>query len=52
VLEAKQLDQATLSKFQVVVLTDASLEQQLEVNDYTHANGINFIAADVRGLFG
>ena len=36
---------------QVVVLTDTSIAQQLEINDYTHSNGIKFIAADVRGLF-
>ncbi|TIC19990.1 ubiquitin-activating enzyme E1 [Wallemia mellicola] len=38
--------------FKVVVLTEASLNKQLEVNDYCHENGIGFIAADTRGLFG
>ena len=37
---------------QVVVLTNTSLAKQLEINEYCHANGIYFIAADVRGLFG
>ena len=38
--------------FKVVVLTEATLSKQLEVNDYCHDNGISFIAADARGLFG
>ncbi|ORY04205.1 ubiquitin-activating emzyme E1 [Basidiobolus meristosporus CBS 931.73] len=41
-----------LKKFKVVVLTECPLEQQLEINDYTHENDIYFISADVRGLFG
>jgi ubiquitin-activating enzyme E1 len=46
------LSNEVLSRFKVVVLTDTTLTQQLQINDYTHANGIHFIAADVRGLFG
>ncbi|KAF8665805.1 hypothetical protein AX16_000249 [Volvariella volvacea WC 439] len=38
--------------FQIVVLTNASLEKRLEINDWTHANGVHFIAAETRGLFG
>ncbi|CAL1700876.1 unnamed protein product [Somion occarium] len=38
--------------YQVVVLCGASLTKQLEINDWTHAHGIHFIAADTRGLFG
>ncbi|KAG0150261.1 hypothetical protein CROQUDRAFT_130822 [Cronartium quercuum f. sp. fusiforme G11] len=41
-----------LKAFQVVVVTNVSLSKQLELDDFTHANGIQFIAADVRGLFG
>lgn len=52
VLEEDALSDAVLSRFQVVVLTNATLQEQLRVNDYTHQNGIHFIAADVRGLFG
>ena len=48
----EQLLNETLSRFKVVVMTDTTLTQQLQVNDYTHANGIHFISADVRGLFG
>ena len=33
-------------------MTEISLKKQLEINDFTHANGIKFIATDVRGLFG
>lgn len=52
VLEGTDLEEETLSKFQVVVLTEADLETQVRVNNFTHKNGIAFIAADVRGLFG
>ena len=38
--------------FQVVVLCGVLHSKQLEINDWTHANGIPFIAADTRGLFG
>lgn len=38
--------------YQVVVLTNTTLDKQIEIDEYCHANGIYFIAADVRGLFG
>lgn len=38
--------------FQVVILCSASYEKQLEINDWTHANGVHFISVEVRGLFG
>ena len=47
-----ELTKDTLSKFQVVVLTNAPLSKQVEINDITHGSGTHFIAADVRGLFG
>ena len=37
---------------QVVVLCGVSLKKQLEINDWTHENGVHFISADTRGLFG
>ena len=37
---------------QVVVLCGVSYTKQLEINDWTHANDIPFIAAETRGLFG
>ena len=52
ILKVSSLSPQVLVNFQVVVLTDVTLTQQLEINDYTHVNGIHFIAADVRGLFG
>lgn len=52
VLEAEELTPEILSRFKVVVATDATLTQQLAIDDYTHAHGIRFISADVRGLFG
>lgn len=52
VLQAQELSPDVLSRFQVVVVTDALLSQQLTINDYTHTHGVHFISADVRGLFG
>lgn len=41
-----------LSNFQVIVVTEASLEQQIIINNFTHENNIGFISTDVKGLFG
>ena len=41
-----------LSFCQVVVLVNASLQKQLEIDDWTHKNGVHFIAAGTHGLFG
>ncbi|KAF8709540.1 Ubiquitin activating enzyme, partial [Rhizoctonia solani] len=38
--------------FQAVILTDVPLSKQLEINDWTHENGVHFISAETRGLFG
>ncbi|ODQ54016.1 ubiquitin-activating enzyme E1 1 [Saitoella complicata NRRL Y-17804] len=46
------LNPETLAAFQVVVCTESTLSLQLELNDYTHANGIAFISAATYGLFG
>lgn len=46
------LDQDLLMKFQVVVLTDSSLDDQKKFGDFCHSNGIKFIVADTRGLCG
>ncbi|KAJ3214251.1 hypothetical protein HDU67_001850 [Dinochytrium kinnereticum] len=48
----EELTEANITKYQVVVVTDTSLERQLAINSFTHKHGIKFIAADVRGLFG
>lgn len=41
-----------LKKYQVVVLTDTPLKDQLVISDYCHDNGIYLIVADAFGLFG
>ncbi|KAF8165027.1 ubiquitin activating enzyme [Crassisporium funariophilum] len=38
--------------FHVVVLCGVSYRKQMEINDWTHENGVHFIAAETRGLFG
>lgn len=38
--------------FQVVVLTDSSLDDQKRFGDLCHQNGIKFIVADTKGLCG
>ncbi|SCU97613.1 LANO_0E16468g1_1 [Lachancea nothofagi CBS 11611] len=46
-------DHKQLLNYQVVVATDTlSLERKIELNNLCHANGIMFIAAETRGLFG
>lgn len=47
-----KLDEATILKFQVVVLTNSSIEEQLQIGDVAHKNGVKLIVADTRGLFG
>eukprot|EP00842_Homolaphlyctis_polyrhiza_P004144 jgi/Hompol1/4730/HPOL_003853-RA len=49
---AGSLDESSISKFTVVVITDLPLEQQLSINDITHKHNIKFISADTHGLFG
>lgn len=34
------------------MLCGVSLSKQLEINDWTHENGVYFIATETRGLFG
>ncbi|KAF4112580.1 ubiquitin-like modifier-activating enzyme 1 [Onychostoma macrolepis] len=47
-----KLDEDVLSKFQVVVLTNSPLEEQLRLGAFCHSNNIKFIVADTRGLCG
>ncbi|XP_075288569.1 ubiquitin-like modifier-activating enzyme 7 [Opisthocomus hoazin] len=47
-----ELSEAFLASFQVVVLTESTLEEQLRVGDFCHARGICFIVADAKGLAG
>ncbi|XP_055882434.1 ubiquitin-like modifier-activating enzyme 1 isoform X2 [Biomphalaria glabrata] len=41
-----------LKQFQVVVLTNSSLEEQLRFGEFCHSNNIKFISASTYGLFG
>ncbi|KDQ20703.1 hypothetical protein BOTBODRAFT_26721 [Botryobasidium botryosum FD-172 SS1] len=41
-----------VKNYQVIVLTEATISKQLEINDWTHKNAIPFIAANTNGLFG
>ncbi|XP_052634364.1 ubiquitin-like modifier-activating enzyme 7 [Harpia harpyja] len=47
-----ELSEDFLTSFQVVVLTESSLEEQLRIGDFCHAQGICFIVADAKGLAG
>lgn len=46
------LAEELLRQFQVVVLTDSSLDDQKRFGDLCHQNGIKFIVADTKGLCG
>ncbi|KAL8559211.1 E1 ubiquitin-activating protein [Nucella lapillus] len=46
------LDEAFLSQFQVVVLTNSSYDEQVCVGEYCHTHNIKFIVAETYGLFG
>ncbi|KAM9445161.1 ubiquitin-like modifier-activating enzyme 1 isoform 1-T3 [Clarias gariepinus] len=41
-----------LTQFQVVVLTNSTLDEQKHIGDFCHSKGIKLIIADTRGLFG
>ncbi|NXA00736.1 UBA7 enzyme, partial [Nesospiza acunhae] len=47
-----ELSEAFLASFQVVVLTESPLEEQLCIGDFCHAQDICFIVADTKGLAG
>ncbi|XP_063438582.1 ubiquitin-like modifier-activating enzyme 1 isoform X2 [Mytilus trossulus] len=46
------LSESFLKSFQVVVLTNSPLDEQIKLGEYCHANGIKLIVADTKGLFG
>ncbi|XP_071816055.1 ubiquitin-like modifier-activating enzyme 1 isoform X2 [Apostichopus japonicus] len=48
----KPLNEEFLKKFQVVVLTESSLEAQVKIGEFCHTQGIQLIVACTRGLFG
>jgi ubiquitin-activating enzyme E1 len=45
-------DLSQLKQYQVVVLTNTSLKDQLVIADYCHENGIYLVISDTFGLFG
>jgi len=45
-------DLAQLKQYQVVVLTDTTLKDQVAIADYCHQNGIFVVIAETYGLFG
>lgn len=51
-LDVPELTPDVLGQFQVVVLCNATVAEQLRVNDVTHNSGTHFLAASVHGLFG
>ena len=46
-----EVTEALLTSFQVVVMIDASLDEQLRVNDICHSAGVCYISCDARGVF-
>ena len=52
--KAKSLsdDLAQLKQYQVIVLTNTSLKDQLVISEYCHKHGIYLVIADTFGLFG
>ncbi|XP_042310273.1 ubiquitin-like modifier-activating enzyme 7 [Sceloporus undulatus] len=48
----ERLSEGFLSTFQVVVLTNSTLEEQLHISDFCHANNICLVLADTKGLAG
>lgn len=51
-LEEAELTEAVLRKYKVVLLVDASLDEQLRIGDFCHANNIQFITTSTHGLMG
>jgi ubiquitin-activating enzyme E1 len=51
-LHTGALNNEFLARFKVIVLTDSTIEEQLEINQFAHANQIAFIVASTVGLFG
>ncbi|KAM7169853.1 ubiquitin-like modifier-activating enzyme 7 isoform 1-T1 [Macrochelys suwanniensis] len=47
-----ELSESFLTAFQVVVLSNSPLEEQLHVSDICHARSICFVLADTKGLAG
>nr|XP_008103215.1 PREDICTED: ubiquitin-like modifier-activating enzyme 7 isoform X1 [Anolis carolinensis]XP_008103216.1 PREDICTED: ubiquitin-like modifier-activating enzyme 7 isoform X1 [Anolis carolinensis] len=52
IAHTERLSESFLSTFQIVVLTNSSLEEQLRISDFCHANNICLVIADTKGLAG
>ncbi|XP_039403622.1 ubiquitin-like modifier-activating enzyme 7 isoform X3 [Mauremys reevesii] len=48
----RELSESFLAAFQVVVLSNSPLEEQLRISDICHARSIRFVLADTKGLAG
>lgn len=48
----KDKDEEFFKKFDVVVITEASVEEQIRIDNICRANNIKFFAADLWGMFG
>jgi len=46
-----EVNEDLLSSFQVVVMINATLDEQLRVNDLCHKKGVCYISCDARGVF-
>lgn len=45
-------DEAFFKLFDVVVILEASLEEQIRINNICRASGVKYYAADMWGMFG
>lgn len=45
------LNEETIQKYRVIILTDSSLEEQTRISKITHSNDIALIIGDTRGVF-
>ncbi|XP_034028416.1 ubiquitin-like modifier-activating enzyme 1 [Thalassophryne amazonica] len=46
-----ELTEDYLTQFQMVVLTNSTLDEQIQIGEFCHSKGIKLIVADTRGLF-
>lgn len=46
------LTEQFIAQFQVVVLTESTLQEQLKISELTHSNGICLVIATSKGVFG
>ncbi|KAK3736400.1 hypothetical protein QZH41_017900 [Actinostola sp. cb2023] len=51
-VNTENLNEEFIQQFQVIVLTDSSLDEQIWVSDFCHAKSIKVIIAATKGLFG